>query len=142
MSTCALCQEDGGLVLVRQADWRLVRALDTPAFPATYRVIWNTHVAEWTDLDVEQRRRCMDAVSQVEVLMREHLAPTKINLASLGNVVAHVHWHVVARFDWDSHFPAPIWAPAQREFDASHRAFATLTQQLPALDRALIDHFA
>lgn len=135
MSACALCQEDGGLVLVRQADWRLVRPLDTPAFPATYRVIWNAHVAEWTDLDVEQRRRCMDAVSQVEVLMREHLAPTKINLASLGNVVAHVHWHVVARFDWDSHFPAPVWAAPLRSIDETQQA--ALGARLPALDMAL-----
>lgn len=135
MSGCALCQEDGGLVLVRQADWRLVRALDTPAFPATYRVIWNAHVAEWTDLSLEQRQRCMDVVAQVEVLMREHLAPTKVNLASLGNVVAHVHWHVVARFDWDTHFPAPIWAAPLRATDAPRQA--DLNGRLPELDRAL-----
>ncbi len=140
MSACALCQEDGGLVLVRQADWRLVRALDTPAFPATYRVIWHAHVAEWTDLDVEQRRQCMDAVSQVEVLMREHLAPTKINLASLGNVVAHVHWHVVARFDWDSHFPAPVWAAPLRPIDETQ--LGVLSARLNALDMALKDHWA
>ncbi len=27
----------------------------------------------------------------------------------------HLHWHVIARFDWDSHFPAPVWAGAARE---------------------------
>jgi diadenosine tetraphosphate (Ap4A) HIT family hydrolase len=30
-------------------------------------------------------------------------------------MVAHLHWHVIARFDWDSHFPAPVWAAAVRE---------------------------
>jgi diadenosine tetraphosphate (Ap4A) HIT family hydrolase len=140
VSGCALCQEGGGLVLVRQPDWRLVRASDTPAFPATYRVIWNAHVVEWTDLDLEQRQRCMAVVAQVELLMRQHLAPTKINLASLGNVVAHVHWHVVARFDWDSHFPAPIWATAQRSIDDQRQA--ELCERLPTLDRALQAHWA
>jgi len=69
------------------------------------------------------------------VLVRQHLAPTKVNLASLGNVVAHVHWHVVARFDWDSHFPAPIWAPPLRPIDAPRQE--ALSGCLPDLDRAL-----
>lgn len=135
MTECALCRHDGGLVLSRHPDWRLVRALDAPAFPATYRVIWNAHEAEWTDLSPDQRHRCMDVVAQVEVLVRQHLAPTKVNLASLGNVVAHVHWHVVARFDWDSHFPAPIWASPQRPMDELRQA--AMGERLPALDQAL-----
>jgi diadenosine tetraphosphate (Ap4A) HIT family hydrolase len=30
-------------------------------------------------------------------------------------MVPHLHWHVIARFDWDSHFPQPIWGSRQRE---------------------------
>jgi diadenosine tetraphosphate (Ap4A) HIT family hydrolase len=77
---------------------------------------------------------------QVEALMREHLRPTKVNLASLGNVVPHLHWHVIARFDWDSHFPAPIWAEGQRPIDESRRA--SLQTQLPVLDAALQAYWA
>lgn len=135
MTYCALCQQDGDLVLVRQPDWRLVRAIDTPAFPVFYRVIWQAHVAEWTDLNPEQRQCCMAVVEQVEALMRQHLGPTKINLASLGNVVPHLHWHVIARFDWDSHFPAPIWAEPHRPIDETRHA--ALQAQLPVLDAAL-----
>ncbi len=51
--------------------------------------------------------------------MIDLLRPAKINLASLGNVVPHLHWHVVARFEWDSHFPQPIWASAQRSVSPS-----------------------
>jgi diadenosine tetraphosphate (Ap4A) HIT family hydrolase len=40
--------------------------------------------------------------------------PDKINLACLGNVVPHLHWHVIPRWRDDSHFPAPIWAAAKR----------------------------
>ena len=137
---CVLCDTDGGVLLHRAPRWRLIRANDTPAFPAFYRVVWGAHVAELSDLSEAERHECMDAVARVERLMRDHLSPTKINLAALGNMVPHLHWHLVARFDWDSHFPAPIWAPAQRDLAAG--ALATLTQQLPALDRALIDHFA
>ncbi len=64
----------------------------------------------------------MQAVALVEQTLREQLQPTKINLAALGNMVPHLHWHVIARFDWDSHFPAPVWAAAQRERDTAREA--------------------
>ena len=54
----------------------------------------------------------MGVVAQVEQALRQHLQRTKINLAALGNLVPHLHWHVIARFDWDSHFPAPVWVVA------------------------------
>jgi diadenosine tetraphosphate (Ap4A) HIT family hydrolase len=112
-AACALCSETGGILVQRAALWRVVRVPDAD-FPAYYRVIWNTHVAEFTDLASAERAECMEVVAHVERVLREQLQPTKINLASLGNMVAHLHWHVIARFDWDSHFPSPVWAQAQR----------------------------
>ena len=94
--------------------WRVIRAEDA-AFPAFYRVVWRAHVAEWSDLSLAEQAALMGAVGAVERVLRDALAPTKINLASLGNVVPHLHWHVIARFDWDSHFPAPVWAAPARE---------------------------
>ena len=112
---CPLCDGDGGLVVARTPHVRGVRVLDEPSHPAFYRLIWNTHVAEFSDLSDTDRHACMDAVTEIERALRSLLAPTKVNLASLGNVVPHLHWHVIARFDGDSHFPAPIWAAARRE---------------------------
>jgi diadenosine tetraphosphate (Ap4A) HIT family hydrolase len=118
---CPLCREDGGLLVAKTARWRVIRA-DEPGFPAFYRLIWNEHVREFSDLGAADRAECMDAVAQVETLVRQHLAPTKMNVATLGNMVPHLHWHVIARFDWDSHFPAPVWAARQREPDAARLA--------------------
>ncbi|MGE0332296.1 MAG: HIT family protein [Ramlibacter sp.] len=118
---CSLCEADGGALVYRVPAFRLVRA-DEPGFPAFYRVVWNEHVAEFSDLDKGAQRLCLDAVVAVEQALREQLQPTKINLASLGNRVAHVHWHVIARFDWDSHFPSPVWAAAQRASPADRCA--------------------
>jgi diadenosine tetraphosphate (Ap4A) HIT family hydrolase len=110
---CELCREAGGRLVFQSAQWRVIRAADD-AFPAFYRVVWRAHVGEWTDLTLAGQAALMDAVSSVERVLRDSLAPTKINLASLGNVVPHLHWHVIARFDWDSHFPAPVWGAAAR----------------------------
>ena len=96
--------------------FRVVRASEV-GFPAFYRVIWTEHVAEFSDLSLEDRSLCMAAVTSVEQVLRERLNPTKINLATLGNMVPHLHWHVIARFDWDTHFPAAVWAEPKRSGD-------------------------
>ncbi|MCX7255719.1 MAG: HIT family protein [Polaromonas sp.] len=113
---CPLCTADGGLLVFRNDDLRIIQA-DEAGFPAFYRVVWNRHVAEFSDLSAAERDTCMSAVVVVEQVLREQLQPTKINLAALGNMVAHLHWHVIARFDWDSHFPAPVWGSLQRPLD-------------------------
>ncbi len=132
--SCPLCTSDGGALVWRGTHLRVIRA-DEPGFPAFYRVVWNAHVAEFSDLTVAERQHCMDAVTVVEQALREHLAPTKINLAALGNMVPHLHWHVIARFAWDSHFPAPVWASAQRERDSAQED--RLRERLPVLDGLL-----
>ena len=138
MSGCALCHDDGGLLLWRGSGWRVVRALgaEVASTPAWYRVIATAHVAEWSDLPSPQQAQAMGLVAAVERALRATLAPTKVNLASLGNVVPHLHWHVIARFDWDSCFPAPVWAPAQRSDDALR--LVALRERLPVCDAAVV----
>jgi diadenosine tetraphosphate (Ap4A) HIT family hydrolase len=114
---CALCTTDGRAVVFRHAQFRVVRAQEA-GFPGFYRVIWNAHVAEWSDLSPTDQVLCMSAVTAVERALRDVLAPDKVNLATLGNVVPHLHWHVIARYRWDSHFPAPVWGAAVREAPA------------------------
>ena len=131
---CPLCSEDGGTLVWRGEKLRVIRA-DEAGFPAFYRVVWNAHVAEFSDLNAADRAHCMDVVVQVEQALRAHLQPTKINLAALGNMVAHLHWHVVARFGWDSHFPGPVWAAAVRE--RSEVQEAAVQALLPAVEKQL-----
>ncbi len=64
--------------------------------------------------DLGERDRLMEVVFACESALRQLYKPDKVNLASLGNVVPHVHWHVIARFADDAHFPDAIWAPARR----------------------------
>ncbi len=131
---CPLCDADGGVLVYRDAQLRIIQA-DEVGFPAFYRVIWNQHVAEFSELNAEQRAACMDAVVAVEQALRQQLQPAKINLAALGNMVPHLHWHVIARFDWDTHFPAPVWAAAQRPPDAAR--LAQVAAQGEALNRLI-----
>ena len=110
---CELCDTKGGTPLWRDARCRVV-LVDEPGYPGFCRVIWHAHVKEMTDLAEADRAHLMRMVFGVETALRELLHPDKVNIASLGNAVPHLHWHVIPRYCDDSHFPNPIWGASQR----------------------------
>ena len=109
---CELYESEGGATIFRAGKWRAVRVtgIEGEAYRGFCRVIWNAHVKELTDLDPADRRQFMDAVFQLEAALRASLAPDKMNIASLGNLTPHLHWHVIPRFADDPAYPRPIWA--------------------------------
>lgn len=109
---CPICHAENEEILLQTPNLRVIAVHNEAGAPAFCRVIWQHHVAEMTDLLPEERNELMDVVYRVEAAMRQVFKPAKINLASLGNVVPHLHWHVIARFENDANFPAPIWAAA------------------------------
>lgn len=110
---CPLCEAGGGPVLWQDGRCRVILAGE-PRYPAFCRVIWQRHVAEMTDLAEADRRHLLTVVFAVERALRDLLRPDKINLASLGNQVPHLHWHVIPRHADDAHFPDAIWASVRR----------------------------
>lgn len=84
-------------------------------FPGWCRVIWNDHVGEYTDLGEAERTKFMRAVAVAEAGLRAELKPDKINLASLGTAMPHLHMHVIPRFEDDPTFPDPVWLPPARK---------------------------
>ncbi|MDD5248067.1 MAG: HIT family protein [Rhodocyclaceae bacterium] len=116
MSDCELCASPGGEIVWQDDRCRVVRVggAEGLAFPGFCRIVWRAHVAEMTRLDSADRRHLMSVVFATEAALRALLHPDKINLASLGNVVPHLHWHVIPRWRDDSHFPAPVWVDAKR----------------------------
>lgn len=104
-----LWQDDAcRVVLVADAD-----------YPGFCRVIWKRHISEMTDLSAAERAHLMTIVFAVEAAIRETINPDKINLASLGNLTPHLHWHVIPRHRHDKHFPQPIWGAVQRAGSSS-----------------------
>lgn len=133
---CPLCETVGGVLVFKNDQLRVIQAVEG-GFPAFYRVVWNAHAPEFSDLSFEERNTCMNVVVTVEQTLRDVLRPTKVNLAALGNAVPHLHWHVVARFDWDSHFPDSVWAVPQRQPD-EHK-LAQLGLRCAQVNRLLLD---
>jgi diadenosine tetraphosphate (Ap4A) HIT family hydrolase len=109
MVNCTLCSEEGGTLIWRGDDCRVV-LVDDPDLPGFCRVIWNRHVSEMSQLSYGERDLLMHLVFAVEGAVRSVMHPTKINLAALGNQVPHIHWHVIPRFEDDAFFPGSAWS--------------------------------
>jgi len=144
---CDLCESEGGR-LVLSNEWLRVVLPDEPSFPGFVRVIWHDHVRELTDLAAGPFARLMQTVRAVEQAQREVLRPAKVNVASLGNVTPHLHWHLIPRFADDTHFPQPVWGSPQRApdqhtlasrrgaLDALRRRIAELVARVPRAESA------
>jgi diadenosine tetraphosphate (Ap4A) HIT family hydrolase len=116
--SCELCNQAGGVLLWQDETCRVVLVED-PNYPGFCRVIWKRRVKEMTDLPDTERAHLMTTVFTVEAAIREVMRPDKINLACLGNMTPHLHWHIIPRYTHDKHFPQPIWGTAQREASLS-----------------------
>lgn len=110
---CELCNLS--VPTVWRGDKFSVIVVDDANYPGFCRVIWHDHVREMSDLSRDERLLLNEAVFLVEQAVREVMRPLKVNVASLGNVVPHLHWHIIPRYADDAHFPAPVWAQAVRE---------------------------
>ena len=128
-AACPLCQATGEDLLWQDERCRVIAA-PQPGYPGFCRVIWREHVGEMSDLTREQRARLMAVVWAVEESLRQALRPDKINLASLGNQVPHLHWHVIPRFADDAHFPDAVWAAPRRAGVEHHLDRETLVRDL------------
>ena len=122
----------------RGDDCRVILVND-PDLPGFCRVIWNRHIAEMTDLTYGEREHLMSLVFAVEEAIRHVMGPDKVNIAALGNLVPHIHWHVIPRYQDDTFFPGSAWSKRVQELPLSKLAERRqLADQLPAAIKAAI----
>ncbi len=129
MTDCPLCRPEKETVLWSDARCRVI-LVDDPDYAGFCRVIWQKHIKEMTDLAEPDRDHFMAVVFVVEQVLRTLMKPDKINLASLGNQVPHLHWHIIPRFADDAHFPDPVWAARQRAASKAVTDQARLAEQV------------
>jgi len=142
MTNCALCKDElkpeEGQLIWRGDDCRVITVND-PDLPGFCRVIWNRHVAEMTDLSYGERDHLMTLVFAVEEAVRHVMHPDKVNIAALGNMVPHIHWHVIPRFKDDAFFPGSAWSKKTQETKASTlEVRRKKSQELPAAIKSVI----
>ena len=84
-------------------------------FPGYTLLFTRTHVSELFHLEPQVRAELIDEISRVASALHCAFRPDKINYELLGNMVPHMHWHLVPRFAAEPLWPRPIWSETHSE---------------------------
>jgi diadenosine tetraphosphate (Ap4A) HIT family hydrolase len=85
---------------------RLMRDANYPWLLLVPRVTYANEIADLTPAD---RAALTDEIVKASAALREAVRSDKLNVAALGNVVAQLHVHVIARRHDDACWPKPVW---------------------------------
>ena len=113
MANCPLCKKINYPIIWENNLFRLV-LINDQKFPGYCRLETIDHIKELSDLEDRIQVELIKKIVQTEKVLRDLLNPDKINIASLGNMTPHLHWHIIPRYRNDSHFPNSIWGEALR----------------------------
>ena len=101
-------------------DMRLctVRLMNDANYPWAILVPQRQGMADLIDLTPADRATLALEVDSVSSALKSLTGCHKLNVAALGNVVRQLHVHVIARFEHDAAWPAPVWGKvAARAYD-------------------------
>lgn len=141
MTACPLCSHSVAGEFWRGRRFYAVDAGDDD-FPAFIRIVALEHSAEMSNLSEKDRQTLRILLDTAEKTMIEALHPDKMNWAQFGNMVPHLHWHLIARWHDDGWFPECPWGPRQRSVpeaitrERRHQAKALLPQLAKVLSEA------
>lgn len=113
-NNCPLCVPHSTENIIWQNGFCRIIPADELGYPGFIRVILQAHVKEMSDLTQLEQQQLMGVVFQVERCVRQVMLPEKVNLAALGNMVPHTHWHIIPRYSDDASFPGSVWSEKLR----------------------------
>ena len=117
LSPCPMCRrwESDTELRIAELDHSYVILNRDQFFPGYTLLFSKTHVTELFHLDRRVRGELMEEVSRTAKALFNIFRPDKINYELLGNMVPHMHWHLVPRFASEKVWPRPIWAEPHDE---------------------------
>lgn len=117
MTTCPMCRrwDDDIDLRITELEHSYVVLNRDQFFPGYTLLFTKQHVTELFHLDRVVRSGLTEEVSRVAQALFTVFQPAKINYELLGNMVPHIHWHLVPRFTTEALWPRPIWSEAHSE---------------------------
>ena len=94
------------------------------------KIFTQTPYKEMSEVPKEIKLEIYNLLDIIEKEMISYYKPKKINIASFGNYMPHVHWHIMARFEEDSYFPEPMWGEKQREASLNLASFEVFCERV------------
>ncbi len=86
-----------------------VLLMNDSRFPWLILVPRRAGLTEIHDLPVADRALLIEEAARTGETLKDLAGAQKINTAALGNMVAQLHVHVIARFAGDAAWPGPVW---------------------------------
>ena len=108
MNSCKLCKTKDEKIVWQDKFCRFIIAKEKNFYKA-HRLIWNEHISELSFLSKKDLNHFFSQLIKAEKYIIEKLQPHKINIASFGNLVPHLHWHIIPRWKTDPWWPNTIW---------------------------------
>ena len=103
-------------------------------FPGYCFLISKEHVTELFHLQPQVRQELIEEVNLAAATLAAVIKPDKINYELLGNMVPHMHWHLVPRFIEDPLWPRPIWSEPHDELTLAAEEYA---ERIALIQKAL-----
>lgn len=128
---CSICSENKYPILWSDKNFRLC-LIDDQNIRGYVRLDIIDHVKEMSQLDDTLRKMMYSIINTTEKILIDVFDPHKINLASLGNITPHIHWHIISRFKDDNFYPNSIWDSKKRNniFNNSYDEILAIKKQL------------
>ena len=115
---------------------RLLLAKDAN-YPWLILVPRRADISELIDLPPDAQRQLTDEIARASQALKTITACDKLNIAALGNMVAQLHVHVIARRRDDKAWPKPIWGatpPSDYTAEDRDRLITAVKQNLQLKD--------
>lgn len=94
-----------------------VRLMNNANFPWIILVPKVIDAVEITDLSPDEYNMVNAEIKLMAKVMQVVFEPDKLNIATIGNKVKQLHYHIIARFEKDSCFPETVWGRAAQTYD-------------------------
>ncbi len=96
-------------LLVGETPLSQVLLMNDARYPWLILVPRRSDVTELFELSGTDQAQLWQESMRLGEAMKAHFAADKINIAALGNKVAQLHVHHIARFHADDAWPGPVW---------------------------------
>ncbi len=110
---CPLCSFENENIIFKNSLFRIILVDEIPGY---IRLITNKHIKEISELDDKELFLITKTIKEIEKIVIKIISPDKINIASLGNYVPHLHFHIIPRFKNDPWWPDSTFCNKKREF--------------------------
>jgi diadenosine tetraphosphate (Ap4A) HIT family hydrolase len=95
------------------------------------------HATRPDELSAEEWLQFCADLYAAETAITRTLDPDHINTAALGNLIPHLHWHIIPRYRNDPRWGAPIWLTQGRDMPDTRLETNEHLGLLQSLRRAL-----